>query len=343
MRPSSVVSSSLPGLCRWVLRLVVLVLLGGWGWSPDVRAEPLDSKPSRPPTSGWSYSIDVGLSNDNMPAPSAFAPADRLDPRSSSFADDDGRTFGIVLEAAVTNEARGMQFVLSSWYEMLTQDGAQEDPSRDLRADVLNNVLQLDQRFDLAMGWSLFLGTGVGAQTVGDLNGIALQSWWHTEGGFGGRLLGMGLQDDYGDMRGSVTSPVLSQGIRLGRLVGDEDGWHARVSAGASALVALMRTGMSFGQVDLRGRVGHPRGAALWGSVLLSGGGANGPYLSFAPFARGELGYEIGISLNLLHALCIPVSPSVTIQSNGGGLADTIYTIGFIIGRGSLPWVRPPR
>lgn len=341
MRTPNVVPSTLPVLHRWMSRMVVLVFLSGL--APDAEADPSDSKANRPSTCDWSYSATLGLSNDNLPAPSLFVPPDRLDPRSSSFADDDGRTFGIVFEQAVTNEGRGLQLLTSSWYEMLTQDGAQEDPSRDLRADVLNNIVQANLRFDMGSGWSLFVGMGLGVQTVGDLNGIALQSWWHIDGGFGGRPLGWGLQDDYGDMRGSVTIPAVSQGLRIGKRFGDDDGWHARVSVGSSALIAAGRTGMSFGQVDFSGRVGHPRGADFWAGVLVSGGYANDRYLSFAPIEPAALGYEIGISLNLLHKLRVPVSPFITIQSNESGLADTIFTGGFIIGCGPLPWLRPPR
>ncbi|HRI70485.1 MAG TPA: hypothetical protein PK156_39910 [Polyangium sp.] len=298
---------------------------------------------AEPPKSGWSYVAMAGLSNDNLLAPSLFAPTDRLDPSSSSYADDDGRTFGIVFEQALTNERRGLQFITSSWYEMLTQDGSQEDPSRDLRADMLNNIFQVNQRFDLDLGLSLFVGMGLGVQTVGDLDGIRLQSWWHREGGFGGRWLGYGLQDDYGQMQGSVSAPAASQGVRLGKQFGEDAGWHERVSLGYSALVALGGSGMSFGQVDVMGRVGHPKWVDVWAGVLISGGRANDGYLSFAPITHGALGYELGISLNFLHNLHIPVSPCVMIQSNGSGLADTTFTSAFVFGRGSWPWLRPPR
>lgn len=341
MGTPSTATSPLPFSRRWIPSVFVLVLKGAL--AQDAEAFPPDSKAPRPSTSDWSYSATLGLSNDNLPAPALFAPADRLDPSSSSFADDDGRTFGIVFEQALTNERQGLQFLISTWYEMLTQDGAQEDPSRDLRADVLNNVFQANQRFDFDRGWSLFMGMGLGVQTVGDLNGIALQSWWHAEGGFGGRLLNQGLQDDYGDMRGSVTTPAISHGLRIGKRFGDENGWHARVSAGSSALIVLGRTGMSIGQADLGGRVGHPRRAEFWAEVLVSSGTANDEYLRFAPIQRGAWGYEFGASLHWLHQLRIPVSPNITIQSNGSGLADTTFTLGLQLGRGPLPWIRPPR
>jgi hypothetical protein len=244
---------------------------------------------------------------------------------------------------ALTNERRGLQLLTSTWYEMLTQDGAQENPSRDRRADMLNNVLQVNQRLQIGLGWNLFVGMGVGVQTVGDLNGIALQSWWHREGGFGGRWLGYGLQDDYGNTAGSTTMPALSQGVRLGKLVGDDDGWQGRVSLGYSALIALGRTGMSFGQVDFSGRIGHRRVADLWAGVLISGGKTHDGYLSFAPIAHGALGYEIGISFNFLHKIRVPISPFITVQSNGSGLADTTFSTGFIVGPGPWRWVGPPR
>lgn len=322
-------------------RLGVLVVL--FGLAPDARAEP--SHPASNPSArlGWSYQATLGLSNDNLPAPRLFAPADRLDPSSSSYADDDGRTFGIVFEQVLTNERRGLQFVASSWYEMLTQDGAQEDPSRDLRADVLNNILQVNQRFDLDLGWNLIVGLGVGVQTVGDLDGLALQSWWHREGGFGGRWLGYGLQDDYGDMRGSRTIPAASLGSRLGKQFGEQDGWNARVSLGYAVLLAMGSIGMSVGQVDLSARAGHPRVANGWARMFTSGGKTDGEYLRFAPIAHGAWGYEIGLSLNLLHRLRVPVSPFTAIQSNGSGLADTTFTFGFIVGRGPSAWLGPPR
>lgn len=313
-------------------------------WTSEAQAEPSPVRPASSSPSGWSYFLaNLGLSNDNLPAPSVFAPQDRLDPRSSSYADDDGRTYGAVFELAFTNERRGLQIISSNWYEMLTQDGAQENPSKDLRADVLNNILQVNQRFDLGMGWSLFAGMGAGLQTVGNLNGIKLQAWWHKEGGFGGRWLGYGLQDDYGDMHGSVSMPALSPGCRFGKQFGWENGWHARGSFGYSALLTMGKTGMSMAQVDLAVRGGHPKIVDAWAGVFISGGNTNDDYLSFAPIAHGAVGYEIGLALNMLHSIRIPLSPYITIQSNGSGLADTTFTIGLLLGRGAWPWLRPPR
>ncbi len=313
------------------------------GLAPNAYAEPSRTPPERPSKANWSYMANLGFSNDNLPGPQWFAPADRLDPRSAAYADDDGRTFGLVFEHALTNERRGLQFVVSSWYEMLTQDGAQEDVSRDRRADVLNNIVQVNQRFDLGSGFSAFVGMGVGVQTVGDLGGIRLQSWWHREGGFGGRLLDEGLQNDYGDMRGSVTVPAMSPGVRLGKRFGREDGWNARAALGFSALVAMGGSGLSFALVDLNARAGHPNVADVWAGVFLSGGNTNDDYLRFAPIGHGALGYEIGLALHPLHNLHVPVSPYITIQSNGSGLADTTFTVGFLICRGAWPWLRPPR
>ena len=117
------------------------------------------------------------MCDDNVFTPFVFAPQDRIDPRSSYYADDDGRTMGLVFEQVLTNERRGLQFLTSSWYEMLTQDGAQEDWRRNRRADVLNTIFQANQRSDLGLGLMLYVGLGLGVQTVGDLNGVALQSW----------------------------------------------------------------------------------------------------------------------------------------------------------------------
>jgi hypothetical protein len=310
---------------------------------PDARADPAPAKVVRSQPCVWSYSATLGFSNDNLLAPSVFAPKDRIDPGSPYFADDDGRTFGLVFEQVLTNERRGLQFLTSSWYEMLTQDGAQEDPRRNLRADMLNNIVQANQRFDLGWGLQLTLGLGVGVQTVGDLNGIALQSWWHTDGGFGGRPLGWGLQDNYGDMQGSRTVPAISQGVRLGKLFGPKDNWHATLALDYSLLMALGGIGMSFGQAGLRGRAGHAQVVQVWAGVFTSGGTTNNGYLRFAPIAQGLLGYEIGLSLDMLRKVRVPVSTTVSIQSNGSGFADTTFTIGFILGSGALAWVRPPR
>ena len=322
-----------PSSQRCVLPVIALGLL----WARH--AEALEGASA----SSWRYSANLGLANDNFPAADIFVPADRLDPHWPSLADDDGRTMGAVFEQALTNERQGLQIITSSWYEMLTQDGAQERPSRDRRADLLNNILQVNQRFDLGSGWSLFAGLGAGVQTVGDLNGIKLQAWWHRDGGFGGRWLGYGLQDDYGGMRGSVTLPAASLGVRLGNGVGDEERWHVRGSVGYTALVVMGRTGMSVGQADLSGRAGHGKIANVWASIFLSGGSTNDDYLSFAPIEHGAFGYDVGLSLNLLRYLSVPICPYVTVQSNGSGLGDSTYTIGFLIGNGSSPWLRPPR
>lgn len=334
MVPFSAVSAALSGMLGF---LIVC------GFSPDAQADPVPAKPVAPKTCDWSYSAFLGFSNDNLLLPSVFAPKDRIDPGSPYYADDDGRTMGLVFEQVLTNERRGLQFLTSSWYEMLTQDGAQEDWRRNRRADVLNNILQANQRFDLGSGLSLYVGLGLGVQTVGDLNGVALQSWWHTEAGFGGRPLGWGLQNNYGDIQGSQTAPAMSQGARLGKLFGAEDKWHARVSLDYSVLVAMSRIGMSYGQVGLRGRVRHPQWADFFGGLFISGGSASDQYLSFAPIDPGALGYEVGFSLNMLHKVRVPVALSFMIQSNGSGLADTTFTLGFLFARGPLAWLGPPR
>lgn len=326
---------------RWLPHFAALAAIGGF--TLDAQADSSPPKSNHSSSCDWSYIATLGFSNDNLLPPGLFVPTDRLDPRSSSYADDDGRTFGLVFEQAFTNKRTGLQFVTSTWYEMLTQDGAQENWSRDLRADVLNNIVQANQRFDLGLGWNVFIGMGVGIQTVGDLDGLSVQTWWHENAGFGGRLLGEGLQDDYGNMQGSVTMPALSQGVRLGKLFGAENSWHARVALDFNAFMALGRTGMSFGRVNLGGRTSHPKVADLWAGGFISGANTNDRYLDFAPIAHGVLGYEIGASLNLLHKLRVPVSPFLTIQSNGSGLADTTFMVGFLVGRGALPWLGPPR
>jgi len=323
--------------------LPLFVLTLSTGFALEARADQAPSKPNKARTSAWSYSATLGLSNDNLPAPQVFASTDRLDPGYPILADDDGRTFGVSFEQVLTNERRGLQLLTSTWYEMLTQDGAQENPSRDRRADVLNNIFQVNQRFDFGAGMSLYMGLGIGAQTVGNMDGISLQAWWHEKGGFGGRHLGWGLQDDYGDMQGTVTVPAMSPGVRLGKLFGSEEHWNARIFFSGSALLALGRSGMSFGQIQLGGRVGHPKVANVWAGVFVSGGSSNDGYLTFAPIGHGMLGYEIGTSLNFLHKIGVPISTSITIQSNGSGFADTTFTIGFIFGRGSWAWLGPPR
>jgi len=333
MTAPSIVPPNPPAFQCCLPPVIALVLL----LARDAEASDRTSPPS------WRYSANFGLSNDNFPAAQIFVPAERLDPYAPSLADDDGRTMGAVFEQALTNERQGLQIITSTWYEMLTQDGAQEKPWQDRRADVLNNILQVNGRFDLGRGWSVFAGIGAGLQTVGNLNGRALQQWRYREGGFGGRQLGHGLQDDYGEMRGSMTLPAASIGVRLGKRAGDDERWHVLGSGGYSALIAMGRTGMSVGQLDLSGRAGHGKIADLWASVFLSGGYINDNYLSFAPIEHGAFGYDVGVSLNLLRNFRVPICPYVTVQSNGSGLADTTYTIGFMIGHVTLVWLRPPR
>lgn len=326
-------ATSLAWAC-WVITAFVT-------FGADAKADPAPAKSTSPKTCAWSYSATLGFSNDNLLAPTVFAPKDRIDPDDSFFADDDGRTFGLVFEQVLTNERRGLQFLTSSWYEMLTQDGAQEEPWRNLRADVLNTIFQVNQRFDVGFGLNLYLGFGLGVQTTGDLNGIALQSWWHTDGGFGGRPLGLGLQNNYGDIQGSRTVPAITQAMRLGKLFGPKDKWHASLSADYSILLALGGIGMSFGQVGIRGRAGHPHIVQVWAALFTSGGTTNNGYLRFAPIAQWMLGYEIGLSLDMLRKVRVPVSTTVSIQSNGSGLADTTFTIGFVLGPGSQAWIGP--
>ena len=307
----------------------------------DPKAKP-DEKPKAKPRHRFGYSSSIGLGNDNLPF-SQIVPQGRRDPRSPQYADDDGRTFNASFDQAFTDEERGLQLTTSSAYEMLTQDGSQEDPSRNLRADVLNNIVQINRRVELSSGLAFYYGAGVGTQTVGDLNGVGLQNWFHTSGGMGGRLLGRGLQDNYGGMRGSATSPAFSLGVRLDAATRNQGGWNAGVSMSATALAGTGAHGMSAAQLGVGAHVGKDDVADLSASAFVSGGQANGDYLRFAPLAHAAVGYEVALHINLLKKLGVPVRPYVMLQSNGGGFADTTYTIGFVIGGGALSWLKPPR
>jgi hypothetical protein len=300
-------------------------------------------KPKPKPKDGWSYSSDLGLANDNLPLV-GLVPQNRRDPyEPSKYADDDGRTMGLAFEQSFTNEQRGLQVSTFSQYEMITQDGAMEDPTRNRRADLLNNIVQLNKRYELGGGVTFFAGLGAGAQTVGNLNGVGLQNWFHHNGGFGGRFLGQGLQDNYGGMTGSVTSPALSGGVGVRASTGDEDGWHANLGASVTGLAGLGNRGMSSMQAGITAQGGNNRIAQVEAGVFASAGHANGSYLAFAPLEHPSIGYEVKVQMDVLHRIGVPVSPYVMVQSNGAGFGDTTFTIGFVIGGSHSAWLRPPR
>ncbi|CAN5186527.1 hypothetical protein BH11MYX1_BH11MYX1_05440 [soil metagenome] len=288
-------------------------------------------------------SSEVGLANDSLPFAGALLAPDRRDPKSPNFADDDGRTMSASATTTFTSEGTNRQVVVANQYEMLTEDGAQEDPLHHRRrADVLTNLVQFNVRHEVGPGLQFYGGIGVGAQTVGDLGGAQLQEWFHTNGGFGGRHLGQGLQDDYG-RGGSTAGPAVSGGFGVRYGAGDPAGLSASVGANVEGIASFSPDGMSTAQATVSGRVAYNNIASLEISGTYSIAGPNSNYLKFAPIGAGALGASVRLQIDALRLAGIAASPFLMIQTNGAGFADTQYTIGVVIGSGSTPWLAPPK
>jgi hypothetical protein len=43
--------------------------------------------------------------------------------------------------------------------------------------------------------------------------------------------------------------------------------------------------------------------------------------------------------VHVLERLGVPIQPYVMLSSNTAGFADTVYTLGFVIGGGARPWL----
>jgi hypothetical protein len=289
------------------------------------------------------YSMDVGLANDNLPFAQTLVQGDRRDPRDGNFADDDGRTMSVSATQALTSPATNQQLVFSTQYEMLTQDGAQEDPlHNNRRADVLTNLLQYNQRFEVSPGMHFYVGLGAGVQTVGDIGGMQLQDWFHASGGMGGRRLGQGLQDNFGGA-GSTTMPAVSGGFGISARTENDQGWFAEGSASLTGTAALGSQGLSSAQANVGGSAGMRDVFSVSGAASLGLASPNGSNLRFAPVGEAMMGGQVRLQIDALRKLGIAVSPYVMLQSNSGGFADTQYTIGFVIGGGSAAWLTPPK
>jgi hypothetical protein len=273
---------------------------------------------------------------------------DRRDPNGGNqlggLSDDDGRTMSFNATQALTSEATNQQLVFATHYEMLTQDGAQEDRSKNRRADLLTNILQYNQRFDLGSGVQFYAGVGAGIQTSGDIGGLQLQEWFHTElgKGFGGRTQAGGLQNNFAT-EGSQTAPAFSAGVGITAQTRNEQGWFAEGSAQLSGVAGLGSQGASSAQFGVGAKAGLENVFSLSAGAQYSLTAANGSYLQFAPIGEAQLGGTVRLQIDALKLLGIPVSPFVMYQNNSGGYADTQYTIGFVIGTGSGAWLAPPK
>lgn len=288
-------------------------------------------------------SAEISGGNDNLPAPlaGALAPPDRLGPR-GTLADDDGRTFSS--SSALTATAGSSQVVVARTYDVLTQDGALEDRTRDARTDLTSTIVQMNQRGELGPGVVLVTGLSMGAQTVGPQGGQDLQSWFHASTPFGGRFVGDGprggLQDRYTTPT-TITTPVV--GGAVGVEASTKQG-AATFTAGASlhGTLALGPEGLSSAQAGLHASVAVENVGRVTASGFVASA-TGGPALSFAPLQPATLGWELRAQIDALRAAGIPVSAVVAVGSNSGGLGDTTYRLGFIVGDATTPWLDPRR
>jgi hypothetical protein len=290
------------------------------------------------------YAGELGFANDNLPCAKFLMPEDRTVPDGygNACGDDDGRTMSASSTHTLTSPTTDQQLLYAMQFEMLTQDGSQENPSLDARADVLTHLAQYNERHELAPGVHGYNGFGVGLQSVGDLQGIQPQIMFHEFGGMGGRLPETGLQDQY-TMNGASTAPVVSGGLGIGAEARSPGGWYAQALASAGGTLALGPEGLSSAEFGVQLTGGLDDVASLTAAAHYGISGSPGDALDFAELGQGMFGGSLRLQIDALHQLGIPVSPFVEYQANSAGFGDTQYEIGLVFNSGSSPWLRPAR
>jgi hypothetical protein len=224
-------------------------------------------------------------------------------------------------------------------YDMLTEQGAQANTQRNRRIDVLEVVAQLNKKMPIAPGTVLMTGIGAGAQILGDLGGLELQTWFHKNSGLGGRSIANGLQTNYA-VQGMRASPIITAGAGVEwRGANGPFDFKAKGSVQANLSPG---TALSSLKAGVGGEVGVRGIAALEANLTAGQAIARGQPLGFIQAKGMRVGYEAKLRLDALEHQGLPLKPFISVQ-RGGPMDDTTFTVGFTVGTGSLPWLNPRR
>lgn len=283
-----------------------------------------------PPPPRWSFS--ASQQNDSFPGWLEWVPTPSTNRvPGTRHMDDDGWTAEVQLQA--TRTQGDQQWTGGLRYSMLTQRGAwqpQAPDYRGLRTDLVELTLQHNQRSQLPDGSTLTWGLGGGVQGLGNLGGHTVQEQFHLHGGFGGRT-GAALQSTF-STQGATLTPMVMGGVA----------WDKPLSAEQLQLRASATTSLALGHglSTLQGQMGlNFQASQRWNvesGVMLAGVHANHRALHFLdanglrPGAYVETQVQLGSRLQAFGRV-----------QTGGVQGEPVYVVGFSVGRGARPWLRP--